>query len=92
MVLAFGLPCASWKVPVWFSTSFNVAGFVYGELSLKHRLRFVLNEKMEHLTTHLHEPFSNIYLHPAQKVCADSPTISSPLGENTMAGSCLYMQ
>ncbi|KAK1645569.1 hypothetical protein QYE76_063374 [Lolium multiflorum] len=26
-VLAFGLPCAIWKVLVWFSTSFNVAGF-----------------------------------------------------------------
>jgi hypothetical protein len=29
---------------------------VYGELSLEHRLRFVLNGKMEHLTTHLHRP------------------------------------
>ncbi|KAJ1269449.1 hypothetical protein BS78_07G212600, partial [Paspalum vaginatum] len=29
---------------------------VYGELSLEHRLRFVLNGKMEHLTTHLHKP------------------------------------
>ncbi|KAK8449876.1 hypothetical protein SEVIR_7G280850v4 [Setaria viridis] len=27
---------------------------VYRELSLEHRLRFVLNGKMEHLTTHLH--------------------------------------
>ncbi|XBI07745.1 hypothetical protein VPH35_135600 [Triticum aestivum] len=29
---------------------------VYGELSLEHRLRFVLNGKMENLTTHLHRP------------------------------------
>ncbi|KAF6985622.1 hypothetical protein CFC21_003462 [Triticum aestivum] len=29
---------------------------VYGEQSLEHRLRFVLNGKMEHLTTHLHRP------------------------------------
>ncbi|XBH73981.1 hypothetical protein VPH35_101012 [Triticum aestivum] len=29
---------------------------VYGELSLEHRLRLVLNGKMEHLTTHLHRP------------------------------------
>lgn len=29
---------------------------VYGQLSLEHRLRFGLNGKMEHLTTHLHRP------------------------------------
>ncbi|XBJ07573.1 hypothetical protein VPH35_013072 [Triticum aestivum] len=29
---------------------------VYGELSLEHRLGFILNGKMEHLTTHLHRP------------------------------------
>ncbi|KAF7008324.1 hypothetical protein CFC21_023100 [Triticum aestivum] len=29
---------------------------VYGELSLEHRLRFILNGKMEHLTMHLHIP------------------------------------
>uniref|UniRef100_A0A8I6WQD9 Uncharacterized protein ycf68 n=1 Tax=Hordeum vulgare subsp. vulgare TaxID=112509 RepID=A0A8I6WQD9_HORVV len=29
---------------------------VYGEISLEHMLRFVLNGKMEHLTTHLHRP------------------------------------
>ncbi|XBI71774.1 hypothetical protein VPH35_065903 [Triticum aestivum] len=29
---------------------------VYGELSVEHRLRFILNGKMEHLTTHLHRP------------------------------------
>lgn len=29
---------------------------VYGQLSLEHRLRFGLNEKMEHLTTHFHRP------------------------------------
>jgi hypothetical protein len=29
---------------------------LYGGLSLEHRLRFILNGKMEHLTTHLHRP------------------------------------
>nr|YP_009630732.1 hypothetical chloroplast RF68 [Eriocaulon buergerianum]YP_009630746.1 hypothetical chloroplast RF68 [Eriocaulon buergerianum]QBS14222.1 hypothetical chloroplast RF68 [Eriocaulon buergerianum]QBS14236.1 hypothetical chloroplast RF68 [Eriocaulon buergerianum] len=29
---------------------------MYGQLSLEHRLRFCLNGKMEHLTTHLHRP------------------------------------
>ncbi|KAK8947772.1 hypothetical protein KSP40_PGU002265 [Platanthera guangdongensis] len=29
---------------------------VYGQLSLEHRLKFRLNGKMEHLTTHLHRP------------------------------------
>ncbi|KAI4996878.1 hypothetical protein ZWY2020_052220 [Hordeum vulgare] len=37
---------------------------VYGELSLEHRLRFVLNGKMEHLTTHLQRPRTTRSLFP----------------------------